>query len=870
MGDILYSLFIKPLELIFELVFSVCYELIPNPAINLVIMSIVINMLVLPLYRSADRIQRKTKDRENELRPVIEHIRKSFKGDEKVLMLQTYYKINNYSPVSSLKSILSLILQIPFFIAAYHFLSHLSLLEGQSMGPVADLSRPDALITIGNLTINLLPILMTTINIISSELYTKGQHFKDKITLYLTSVVFLVLLYDSPSGLVFYWTLNNVFSLIKNIMLNKPITQGRKKKSRSEKTIDNSSATDKTTYTASLLLLTSLIGFLTPSALVAASPEEFVHIQQLSDPTMCIWHDLLISVGFLCIWTNVYYFLSSKRIRHIFVSVTYILSVSAMISYFAFGSDMGIVAPDLYFVTVLSYDTKTKLITSGTVILCCIMFWLLRKLIPKIMNYILVGGAIAVIIMGIMNLSSIYSEFSAMKENACRTEQPQITLSTQGKNVIVIMLDRSLGAMVPFIFQEKPELVNSFDGFTFYPNTISFSSSTKCASSALFGGYEYTPKQMNSRTSESLKSKHNEALLLMPLLFSRSGYHASVMDLPYVDYQNTHTVSAFREYSNIDAYLWEDYVNPYQSDIYEQQDISRNRNIFLYSLLKVSPTCLREWIYDDSNYHMLNHNYVDTNNEKIHFPQVVLSSNVAAGINLEYWNSYLVLESLPFITSVTDVPQDNFFMMDNNTTHFPTLLQKPDYTLSENVDNSLYPDSNCQLLDNGRKMWLDYPVQISHYHVNCSALMTLAKWFDYLRDQHVWDNTRIIIVADHGKSLNQFEEFWLSDIEFDVEKVNPLLMVKDFNSNGFTISDEFMTNADVPTLAMQELIDDPVNPFTGNKVTNDLKLTDDQLVFFPVNYNLQERGGNTFGEGKWYSIHDSIFDRNNWSYLGVS
>ena len=29
--------------------------------------------------------------------------------------------------------------------------------------------------------------------------------------------LFLVLLYDSPSGLVFYWTLNNLFSLVKNI-----------------------------------------------------------------------------------------------------------------------------------------------------------------------------------------------------------------------------------------------------------------------------------------------------------------------------------------------------------------------------------------------------------------------------------------------------------------------------------------------------------------------------------------------------------------------------------------------------------------------------------------------------------------------------
>ena len=31
------------------------------------------------------------------------------------------------------------------------------------------------------------------------------------------AVIFLVLLYNSPSGLVVYWTCNNIFSLVKNI-----------------------------------------------------------------------------------------------------------------------------------------------------------------------------------------------------------------------------------------------------------------------------------------------------------------------------------------------------------------------------------------------------------------------------------------------------------------------------------------------------------------------------------------------------------------------------------------------------------------------------------------------------------------------------
>ena len=59
---------------------------------------------------------------------------------------------------------------------------------------------------------------MTLINIVSGIIYTKGHPLKSKIQVYGLAVVFLVLLYHSPSGLVFYWLLNNVFSLIKNII----------------------------------------------------------------------------------------------------------------------------------------------------------------------------------------------------------------------------------------------------------------------------------------------------------------------------------------------------------------------------------------------------------------------------------------------------------------------------------------------------------------------------------------------------------------------------------------------------------------------------------------------------------------------------
>ena len=51
-------------------------------------------------------------------------------------------------------------------------------------------------------------------------IYGKDMPLKSMIQLYALAAVFLVLLYNSPAGLVFYWTLNNVFSLCKNIVIS--------------------------------------------------------------------------------------------------------------------------------------------------------------------------------------------------------------------------------------------------------------------------------------------------------------------------------------------------------------------------------------------------------------------------------------------------------------------------------------------------------------------------------------------------------------------------------------------------------------------------------------------------------------------------
>ena len=215
--DILGTLLIKPLQLLFEVVFVMANRVVGDPGLAIIALSLAMNFLVLPLYRRADAMQEEERETELRLHKGVAHIKKTFRGDERMMMLQTYYRQNNYKPTYVLKGATSLFLEIPFFIAAYAFLSNLELLHGVSFGPIRDLGAPDGLLTVAGVTVNVLPFLMTAINLVSCVIFTKGSLPKTKVQLYTMALFFLVFLYTSPAGLVFYWTLNNLFSLLKTI-----------------------------------------------------------------------------------------------------------------------------------------------------------------------------------------------------------------------------------------------------------------------------------------------------------------------------------------------------------------------------------------------------------------------------------------------------------------------------------------------------------------------------------------------------------------------------------------------------------------------------------------------------------------------------
>lgn len=155
----------------------------------------------------------------------LAYIKKSYRGEEKYRKTVELYRKHNYHPIKSLRTSFGFLIQVPFFIAAYTLLSHNPALNHVSYLFLGDLGKPDSLISFVGININLMPLLMTVINLFSSFVYTHNLTLGEKYKLVFLAMLFLILLYDSSSGLLLYWSLNNLYSLVKNIIHN-PVDTG--------------------------------------------------------------------------------------------------------------------------------------------------------------------------------------------------------------------------------------------------------------------------------------------------------------------------------------------------------------------------------------------------------------------------------------------------------------------------------------------------------------------------------------------------------------------------------------------------------------------------------------------------------------------
>ena len=905
----LYNIIIMPIIMLVDFVFSKFNRMFSNPGLAILGVSIVINFLVLPLYIKSDALQMEEREKQKALEPGIAHIKATFKGDERYMMLQTFYRQKHYKQYYAIRSSLSLLLQIPFFIAAYRFLSHAQALAGTSLGPISDLSRPDGLLQIGTARFNLLPVVMTLFNLVSGYVFTKGATRREKIQVAALAAFFLVFLYRSPSGLVFYWTLNQVFSLAKNIVLKIKINnrykcfippvvvmvltgilvfQGRIREHRQFFLIvivfliscipviskysggklqaifgipqNNRLQSNIVTFLASLIL-TVLLGIMIPVSVITASPDEFVNMQSLQTPLKYIVDNGSIYFGIFVFWgfLIIYHLINYKK-RILYTLLIVVLTVWSILDFMVFSKNFGNLSSTLVYEKELRYTSVQKYANAVVLLLATIIVVVLFKVIKQ-QTMIMVTSVVLCAVIGLsaVNCQKTQATYLGIKKAAEDAAMKSgngkyMPLSRNGKNVVVIILDRAVGLLLPFILEERPQLKEIYDGFTFYPNTASFGKFTIICAPSLYGGYDYTPAEFERRDDELLRIKHNESLKALPRFFSEHGARVNICQPPYADYKMTSDLSIYNDLENVSAHYVEDgsCVKYLPEELQKKATGSEdtNRRFFYYSLMKTMPNVMQHSVYDEGKY-------------------LAAESNTYLRY---YLNIFSAFYAMPYMTEIHDDDRDTFFTMHSVVTHpdDDPNIQMPSYEFQENADNSQFRDGDYMTVD-GRTLSLSNDRDLNHYTTLMASLLKIGEWIQYIKEQGVYDNTKIIIAADHGTYLDSFPELDFYEGDLEANYYNPLLMVKDFDQSGFKTDQQFMTIADVADLATNQISDKAVNPYTGKTFSGKTR-KEKIYVSTSIIPNAKDYMGtdtkHTFdtSDGSWYYVGDDIFKEENWTY----
>lgn len=188
------------------------YWLIPNYGVAIILLTLIVRILFWPLTHKGTESMKRLQ----ELQPQIKALQEKYKDKPQTLHAETMalYKTNKVNPLGGC---LPMLVQIPVFFALFSVLRSAVELRFAPFLWVQDLSSAENLL-VGVLPIplNLLPLLMTVTQIWQQKLTpAAGDPMQQKMMMWMMPIMMLIFLYSMPSGLVLYWTANQVMMIIQ-------------------------------------------------------------------------------------------------------------------------------------------------------------------------------------------------------------------------------------------------------------------------------------------------------------------------------------------------------------------------------------------------------------------------------------------------------------------------------------------------------------------------------------------------------------------------------------------------------------------------------------------------------------------------------
>jgi YidC/Oxa1 family membrane protein insertase len=210
------NLFIEPIRWFVLWSLKKINILFGNMGWSLVFFSLLTKLVFLPLTRKSTESMKKMQ----ELNPQLTKIKEKYKDKPDVMQqkMMELYKENKVNPMGGC---CPLLLQMPFFLALYSALiNSIDLWNAPFILWMQDLSMPDTVATVAGFNINILPLVMTISTILQQKLTTVDTGQQQKMMMYMLPLILIFIFWTMPSGLVLYWTLQNLFQVLHQVIIN--------------------------------------------------------------------------------------------------------------------------------------------------------------------------------------------------------------------------------------------------------------------------------------------------------------------------------------------------------------------------------------------------------------------------------------------------------------------------------------------------------------------------------------------------------------------------------------------------------------------------------------------------------------------------
>ena len=228
--------FIRPISKAVHWFLLFLHNYIPNYGFVLIVFSVFIKILVYPLthksYVSTKKMQA--------IQPMLNDLREKHKNDQRKFA-QAQMALFKEHGVNPLSGCVPILLQMPLLFALFTvFRSSIELRGAPFMLWISDLSRPDAVFDLGiniplyGSQVAILPLLMGITMFIQMKLTPTPQSGgQQKFMMYFMNGFFILIFNQFPSGLVLYYTLFNVLTILQQKYLTPSSTLGGLDKKKS-------------------------------------------------------------------------------------------------------------------------------------------------------------------------------------------------------------------------------------------------------------------------------------------------------------------------------------------------------------------------------------------------------------------------------------------------------------------------------------------------------------------------------------------------------------------------------------------------------------------------------------------------------------